>query len=336
MGLVSHTHELEGVGPVAVPGRVYLRVEDTEADRAEVAADSSEQVALIADIDHGLQSFDGGRQPRLDDRLLAARARVQYTSVPGDFLCVIAQEIGDVEIAPQGILHGVGQLVEQQQTLDLALLALNILIGLQLSALQHVRRRLEEVLEELALPGIPDFRAGAADVGDREQVQRDEAPLGADDVGEAPDNVGVEQVLLLRDRRHGEMVLDQEYDQVRIVVRQAVLAAKAPGIDLAQLRMVSPAALGNVMEDCSDVEEPMALEACHQTAAKGIFVRELQHGEAPQVAYHGKNVLIDRVDVKEVVLHLTDDPAERRQISAQDPVLIHAPQLVHDTARLLQ
>jgi len=43
-------------------------------------------------------------------------------------------------------------------------------------------------------------------------------------------------------------------------------------------------------------------------------------------------MLIDRVHVEEVVLHLPYDAPERRQVSPENPVLIHAPQLVHDAA----
>ncbi len=39
-------------------------------------------------------------------------------------------------------------------------------------------------------------------------------------------------------------------------------------------------------------------------------------------------MLVDGVDVKEIVLHLADDPAERRQAIAEDPVLVHPTELV--------
>ena len=100
--------------------------------------------------------------------------------------------------------------------------------------------------------------------------------------------------------------------------------------------VVAAAALGDVVEERGDVQQPAALEAAHQLAAQRILVRELGHGEAPQVAHHHQDVLVDGVDVEQVVLHLADDAAERRQVAAEDAVLVHAPQLVHDAARLLQ
>ncbi len=57
-------------------------------------------------------------------------------------------------------------------------------------------------------------------------------------------------------------------------------------------------------------------------------MRHLGHREAAQVAHDHEDVLVHRVDVKQVVLHLADDAAEGRQIPAQHVVAIHAAQRV--------
>src|SRR5580765_5463397 len=106
-----------------------------------------------------------------------------------------------------------------------------------------------------------------------------------------------------------------------------MLPAEAPGLDLPQLRMVAAPSFGDIVEERRDVEEPMAIETRDQPAAQRILVRELEHREAAQVAHHGEDMLIHRVDVEKVVLHLPDDAPERREIAAQDSVLVHAPQL---------
>ena len=100
--------------------------------------------------------------------------------------------------------------------------------------------------------------------------------------------------------------------------------------------MVAAAALGDVVVERRDVQQPAPLEAAHQLAAERELVRELRHGEAPQVAQHHQDVLVDGVDVEQVVLHLADDAAELGQVAAEDAVLVHAAELVHDAARLLQ
>jgi len=99
--------------------------------------------------------------------------------------------------------------------------------------------------------------------------------------------------------------------------------------------VVAATALGDIVEYRRDVQQPVALEAGDQPAAQRILVRELEHGEAAQVAHHGEDVLVDRVDVEEVVLHLA---TMRRNAGRylRESVLVHAPQLVNDAARLLQ
>ena len=100
--------------------------------------------------------------------------------------------------------------------------------------------------------------------------------------------------------------------------------------------MIAAAALGDVVEEPGDVQHLGPREVGHQARAQRIFVRVLRLGEAPQVADHHQDVLVDGVDVEEVVLHLADDAAERRQVAAEHAVLVHAPQLVRDAARLAQ
>ena len=65
-------------------------------------------------------------------------------------------------------------------------------------------------------------------------------------------------------------------------------------------------------------------------------MRVLRLGEAAQVADHHQDVLVDRVDVEEVVLHLADDAPERREVVAEDAVQVHPPQLVREAARLAE
>ena len=48
--------------------------------------------------------------------------------------------------------------------------------------------------------------------------------------------------------------------------------------------------------------------------------------EAPHVAQHHQDVLVDRVDVEEVVLHLAHDAAEHPQVAAQHAGLVHQPE----------
>ena len=145
---------------------------------------------------------------------------------------------------------------------------------------------------------------------------------------ERGDDIGIRDVLLLRGRRHREVLRDEPGDELGVLARHAVRAAEPARVALAQRRMVAAAALGDVVEEPREIEHLPALEIGDEPRAQRIFVRVLRLGEPAQVADHHQDVLVDRVDVEEVVLHLADDAAERRQIMAEDPVQIHPPQLV--------
>ena len=68
----------------------------------------------------------------------------------------------------------------------------------------------------------------------------------------------------------------------------------------------------------------------------GILVIESRQCEAPQVADDEQRVFVDRVGVKQVVLHATDDAAERRDVEAEHAVQVHAAQFVGDAFRRAQ
>ena len=100
--------------------------------------------------------------------------------------------------------------------------------------------------------------------------------------------------------------------------------------------MVAAAALGDIVKQRRHVQHPRPLEIGDQLAAERIFVRVLGHREAAQIAQHHQDVLVDRVDVIQVVLHLPDDAPEIQQVASEHAGLVHQPQRVRDAGRLLQ
>src|SRR6266511_3470466 len=100
--------------------------------------------------------------------------------------------------------------------------------------------------------------------------------------------------------------------------------------------MVAAASLGDVVEESRDIQQLGSGEVGYQARAQRILVCMLRLGKAAQIADDHQDVLVDRVDVVEIVLHLTDDAAEHGQVPAEDAVLVHAPELVRDTPRLAQ
>ena len=77
-------------------------------------------------------------------------------------------------------------------------------------------------------------------------------------------------------------------------------------------------------------------ESAHELASKRKLVGKFGHREAAQIAQDHEDVLIDCIYVKQIVLHLPYDSTEFGQIVSEDPILIHAAELVHNAARLLQ
>ena len=105
------------------------------------------------------------------------------------------------------------------------------------------------------------------------------------------------------------MVLDEPCDERAIFPIETVSARKAQRIDRAERRMVAAAAFRDVVEETREIEHLGALEAAHDAAAQRKFVGKLRYDEAAQIAHDFENVLVDRVDVIQVVLHLSDDAA---------------------------
>ncbi|MCY1509605.1 hypothetical protein D9M68_439570 [compost metagenome] len=87
--------------------------------------------------------------------------------MPGDLGGVVAHEVADVERVPQRLvrLEALGVQGQQHQRLALAGLDLGVRVGH--APAQGAQGEAIQVFEQLALPGIPHARRGAADVGHR-------------------------------------------------------------------------------------------------------------------------------------------------------------------------
>ena len=132
------------------------------------------------------------------------------------------------------------------------------------------------------------------------------------------------------------MVLDEELDQAGILAADAVSATEAACLDGTEVGVVAAAALGHVVEEGGDVEDPRRVELRRQLRAEGVLVRVLGDEEAPHVAQHHQDVLVHGVDVEQVVLHAADDAAEHPEVAPQHRGLVHEPQHVGDALRLAQ
>ena len=336
MHAAALAHDGERVERIAIARGVDLRLGDVEAGALEVARDAGEQRFPVARVDHHLQAFAEGREAGLDDRPLGLHAVVKIARMPGDFLRVMPKEVSNVELRPQPFLDAVGQCVKPQQPRRFRLLLGQGGVPGEGLTCEYSPGSAKQVFQKLGFPGVPDLRAGAAHVGDGQKIERHQAPLAAHPVCKRAHHLRVVRVLLLRRAGHRKVMLDQEGDEIRVLGGKPVRAAEAAHIVRAELGMICASTFGDVVVQRRHIEQPAPLEPAHELAAKRKFMRQLGHGEAAQVPDHHQDVLVDRVDVEQVVLHLSDDAAELRQVATQDAVLVHAPELVHDAARLLQ
>ena len=132
------------------------------------------------------------------------------------------------------------------------------------------------------------------------------------------------------------MVSHQPRDSSCFVLAEAVFQAERLGINSAEFRVITAASLGNVMKQAAQIRNLGLCEALHDAAAMWVFMIESSESETSQVADDKKRMFVDRVGMKQVVLHASDDAAERRYIQAEHAVQIHAPQFVCHPLRRAQ
>jgi len=137
----------------------------------------------------------------------------------------VTLEVGRVELAPQSPLRLLGDRVEPQQTLRLDLACFDAVgdRALGATAREDRPRRMEQVFQELRFPGVPHARARAANVGYRQEVERDEPAFRRDPTRKRGDDARVRDVLFLRRHRHRQMLGDEPGHQLDVLDGEPVL-----------------------------------------------------------------------------------------------------------------
>ena len=184
-------------------------------------------------------------------------------------------------------------------------------------------RVLVQVFQQLALPSVPHFGAGATDVGHGQQIQGGQLALAADTACKLGDHLGVIEVFFLRHMAHGEVFADQELHQAGVFAGDLVGAAKPAHLHAALDRVVFAAPFGYVVEQGRHIKQPRFVPAAGQLRTKRVFMGVLGNEKSPHVAQHHEDVLIDGVDMEQVMLHLTHDAPKGPQITPQHRGLVH-------------
>ena len=108
-------------------------------------------------------------------------------------------------------------------------------------------------------------------------------------------------------------------------------ATKSACITLAEFGVITAPTFGDIVEEGCDVDEPRLRKIRHELAAEGILMRVLGNRKPAHVAQYHQDVLINGIDMKQVMLHLPDDAAKRRQVAAEYRQLIHVAQRMRNT-----
>ena len=203
-------------------------------------------------------------------------------------------------------------------------------------ATQHCRAGPVQVFQQLAFPCIPYLGAGATDIGHRQQIQSAQIPFVAHLVGECTNDIGIAQILFLRHMAHGQVVLDEKFNQLLIGFGNAVLATKQPHFFGAQIRMVAAASFRNVVKQSGHIQNPGLLPTGCELRAKRVFMRMLDDEKPPHIAQHHQDVLVHGVDMKQIMLHLPHDAPKNPQVPTQYRGLVHQPHGMCDALGRLQ
>ena len=132
------------------------------------------------------------------------------------------------------------------------------------------------------------------------------------------------------------MLAHQKGQQFGVFRVDAVLLGKAAYFLLAQHRMIAASAFGNVVKQGCRHQNPRVAPVGGQLRAQRVFVHMLGIEKTADVAQHHEDVLIDRINVEQIVLHLAHDFAKRRQVVPQHRCLVHEPQGMRYAVRRLQ
>ena len=250
---IDEVHDLKTVQRITMPGGVNFGFENGVLDTGEETANSGEQIRAAGRVDQHLDAFAGRRKARPDHGIGVVSASPQHAGLPGHVAGFEAGEIAFIHVLPQVIGCCFRQAI--QRKIDPCFLLLVGHVGHGLFTVRELSAcRVIQIFQQLAFPGIPDMRTGAANIGHGQQIERREATQRADFGCEGGNNVGIAGVFFLRGARHDQMRANQPGHQFTVCFVEPVLGAKPHGIDCAQFRMVAAAAFGNVMKQRCQIQ----------------------------------------------------------------------------------
>ena len=247
---------LKGVECMAVRAGVDAGVQDGEVGLVKIPANAGKQILRIRRIDQHLYAFTGQRGACPHDGLWAAHVQHQLPGVPSDVGGLVAQEVAGLQRIPEQLGTFCGPAPLAQQDLGLLLACLGQGLALQGLPAEHAQGGMEQVRQQLALPGAPHLGTGAANVGHGQQVQTDQALGRLHAIGKGADDGRIIGVLLLRHGAHAQVFAHQKLDQICIGGGHLVLAGKAAHFNRPHGAVVAPPAFADVVKQGGQVQQP--------------------------------------------------------------------------------
>ena len=193
---------------------------------------------------------------------------------------------------------------------------------------QGTGRQVVQIAKQRRLPGVPEFRVGAAYVGNGQDVKMIQMRLVTHQRGEFVNHFRIADIFLLCRGGQYQVVFHEPRNLARIVLAHAMFKAEGLGIDGAEFRVITAAAFCDVVKEARQVHNFGFFQLLHDVAAVGVFVFETAQRKAPQITHHKQSVFIYGVGVEQVVLHASDDAAERGYVEAEHAVNVHPTEAV--------
>ena len=248
----------------------------------------------------------------------------------------MAHEITYVQSCPQVFVRFKRQRVQRKQGQCFGFASLNFSVCIGGTTAQGTQGVAVQVFEQLAFPSVPHFGAGAANIGHSQQVQSGKVALIAHTICKGLDDVGIAEVLLLSNVAHRQMLSHQELNEFGVFFGNVVIAGKSAHLKASELRMVAATSFGDVMKQRAGKQNPRLVPTCGKLRTEWVFMRMLGHEKSARITQHHQNMLVHRVDVKQVMLHLPHDAAERPKVAAKHRGLVHQAHGVRDANWRLQ
>ena len=119
------------------------------------------------------------------------------------------------------------------------------------------------------------------------------------------------------------MIFHQPFQQIDLLLLQAMAYCKVFNINGAQLGVIAATAFGNIVIERGDGDQFWFGEVFINMRGDGKLGGHFRAHQASDMPNHFEGVHVDGVNMKQVVLHLANNFAEFWQVATQNAVAIH-------------